>query len=188
MNPSTIQHPPDVARRLPDDARARAAIVSRRSLSRGVVAAVLMAIFYVAVVRGASGSWTHLWEQARQDWAYLTVIIIGFGTQVALVAELRYRHRLNAATTAAGGAGAGASTVGMVACCAHHIADLFPLIGATGAATFVTEFRVPFMLAGIAVTAAGVFVAARRLHRVKVHVCETDTNPSNQGESRCAAD
>lgn len=160
--------------------------VTRRSVSRGAIAAVLMAIFYIAVVRGASGSWTHLQEQARQDWAYLTVIIVGFGTQVALLAELRYRHRLNAAATTAGGAGAGGSTVGMVACCAHHIADLFPLVGATGAATFVTDFRVPFMLVGIAITAVGVFVAARRLYRVDVHMHETEPNPFK--ESRCAAE
>ncbi len=95
---------------------ADSAIVTRRSLATGVLAAAIMAAFYVAVVRGASGSWNHLGNQARQDWAYLTVIIAGFGTQVALVAELRRRHRLDAATTAAGGAGAGASTAGMVAC------------------------------------------------------------------------
>ena len=149
--------------------RARYVTLTRRSLGAGLVAAVLMAVFYIVVVRGASGSWIHLRDQIRQDWAYLTVILSGFGAQVALIAELRHQHRLNATSAAAGGTGAGASAVGMVACCAHHIADLLPFLGATGVAAFVTDYRLPIMLAGIAVNATGVFLAARRLHHVQTH-------------------
>ena len=145
------------------------AIVTSRSFAVGALAAAMMGLFYVVVVRGASGSWNHLGNQARQDWAYLTVILAGFGTQVALVAELRRRHRLEGAMTAAGGAGAGASTAGMVACCAHHLADLVPFIGATGAATFFIDYRVPFMLVGIGVNALGVSIAVRRLQRLRAH-------------------
>jgi hypothetical protein len=160
--------------------------VTPASAAVGVIAAAVMAAFYVAVVRGASGSWAHMWDQARQDWPYLAVIIAGFGAQVALVAELRHRHRLDAAATAAGGAGAGASTAGMVACCAHHLADLLPFIGATGAATFLIDYRVPFMLVGIGVNAVGIFLAARRLHHLgppDVHVAGSPT----AGEDRCEA-
>ena len=160
--------------------------LTRRSLRSGVVAAVLMAVFYIAVVRGASGSWTHLWDQVRLDWVYLTLILGGFGTQVALIAELRYRHRLDAAATATGGVGAGASTVGMVACCAHHLADLLPFVGATGAAVFLTDYRLPFMLVGIAVNATGVSLAARRLHHAQVPA--SPENLSKTEEQRCLAD
>ena len=140
-----------------------------RSLRAGVLAAAGLALFYVAVVAGASGSWQHLTDQANNDWYYLVPIMFGFGLQVALVAELRRRHRLNRAAATAGGAGAGASTAGMIACCAHHIADLAPFIGATGAATFLIDYRVPFMLVGIGVNAVGVTLAARRLRRAIAH-------------------
>ena len=160
---SAIESAPSIA--MPADS----AILTRHSLAIGVGAAAAMAIFYVAVVRGASGSWNHLGNQVRQDWAYLTVIIAGFGTQVSLVAEIRRRHRLDAAMAAAGGTGTGASTTGMVACCAHHLADLVPFIGATGAATFLIDYRVPFMLVGVGVNAVGVFIAARRLRRLRAH-------------------
>lgn len=140
--------------------------VTARSIRFGVIAAAAMAAFYVAVVRGASGSWGHLRDQAGADWAYLLFIVAGFGTQVALLVELKARHRMDPAAMTASGAGAGASTVGMVACCAHHIADLLPILGATGAATFLTEQRVPVMIAGITITAIGVAIAARRLRSV----------------------
>jgi len=139
--------------------------MSVRSVRSGVVAGAGLALFYVVVVAGASGSWSHVDDQARQDWYYLVVIVGGFGTQLALMSELRRRHRLHHGVAAATGAGAGASTVGMVACCAHHLADLAPFIGATGAAAFLTDYRIPFMIVGIGVNAVGVTIAARRLRR-----------------------
>ena len=134
-----------------------------RSARVGVAAALALASFYVVVVAGASGSWKHLTDQAAADWYYLLPVVVGFGLQVGLVAELRRRHRLHRTEAAAGGTGAGASTVGMVACCAHHVADLAPFVGATAAAAFLTDYRVPFMVIGISVNAVGVAVAARRL-------------------------
>lgn len=136
-----------------------------RSVRAGALAGAGLALFYVVVVRGASGSWAHLADQARGDWYYLVPILGGFATQVALIAELRHRHRLHPTVAAAGGAGAGASTAGMVACCAHHIADLAPFVGATGTAAFLTDYRIPFMVVGIGVNAIGVTIAARRLAR-----------------------
>lgn len=156
--------------------------MSARSVRAGILAGTGLMLFYMVVVAGASGSWTHFTDQARQDWYYLALIVGGFGTQIALMSELRRRHRLHHGAAAASGAGAGASTVGMVACCAHHIADLAPFIGATGAAAFLIDYRIPFMIAGIGVNAVGVAVAARRLRRAPaVHV-----HPHEEVET-CAA-
>lgn len=156
--------------------------MSRSSARAGLLASAGLALFYILVVRGASGSWGHLADQASQDWYYLVPIVAGFGTQIALVVELRRRHRLHHTAAAAGGAGAGASTVGMVACCAHHLADLVPFIGVTGAAAFLTDYRIPFMVVGIAVNAIGVAFAATRLHRMP----RAGAGPT-EGDAQCAA-
>ena len=153
--------------------------VGRRSLAWGAVASGGLALSYAIVVGLASGSGDHLADQVRRDWYLLTAIIVGFGVQVALTVELRRRHRLSHGALAAGGAGTGASAVGMVACCAHHLADLVPLLGATGAAAFLFDWRVPFMVAGVAVNAVGIAATARRLRRsgflpVDVSVAERD--------------
>ena len=142
--------------------------LSRRSRTIGLVAAAGLALFYVVVVAGASGSLSHLATQARKDWYYLAFILGGFGLQVGLAAELRHRHQLIHQAALASGTGSGASVVGMIACCAHHIADLAPFIGATGAATFLLDYRMPFMVIGIGVNAVGVAIAARRLRRTPV--------------------
>ena len=129
------------------------------------IATVMLAVFYVGVVWAGSGSFNHLVDQAGRDWYYLALIMGGFAVQVALVSELRRRHRLQHTAALAGGAGMGASTAGMVACCAHHIAELAPFIGATGAATFLIEHRIPFMIVGIGINIIGVAFAAHRLHQ-----------------------
>lgn len=139
--------------------------IASRSIGHGAIAAAAMALFYVLVVRGASGSWSHLADQAQQDWYYLAAIVAGFGIQVALVSELRRRRRLGHTAAIVGGTGAGASTAGMIACCAHHLADLLPIVGAASAAGFLTDYRVPFMLTGIGINTLAVAAALRSLRR-----------------------
>lgn len=142
--------------------------MSARSVRLGAFGAAGLAVLYALVVGLASGSVDHLVDQARQDWYLLVPIIAGFGVQVGLMAELRRRHRLHRAAMAAGGTGTAGTAAGMVACCAHHLADLAPFLGASGAATFLYDRRVAFMLGGLAVNALGVVVSVRKLQRVPV--------------------
>jgi hypothetical protein len=135
-----------------------------RATGIGLLASAGLASLYALVVGGLGGV-DHLWQQTRSDWPWLALILTGFGVQVGLFVELRRRHRMAKALGATASAGGGASAVGMVACCAHHAADLAPLIGASGAAVFLTSYRVPIMAAAVAVNALGVLIAARRLRR-----------------------
>ena len=147
----------------PRSREAHDAGVTTRSIRLGLLASGAMAAFYVVVVGWASGL-DHLAAQARTDWYYLAAIVVGFGTQIALLAELRARRTAHHLEQVAGGTGAAASAVGMIACCAHHLADLAVIAGVSGAATFLTDRRIELMLAGIAVNVVGVTIAARRLH------------------------
>jgi len=127
----------------------------------------VLAGVFTAVVAGTAG-WSHLADQVSADWWLLLPLLAGFATQVALMTELRRRHRMMRSAAASLGAGAGTSTVGMLACCAHHLADLAPLAGATGIATFLTGAQRPLMVGGVLVNALAIAVGARRLHRLTV--------------------
>lgn len=166
MSVTTTEATPDVACHV---GSAHSGPIAGRSIRNGLIALTAMALFYVVVVRAASGSWNHLADQLRQDRYYLAAILVGFGTQVALVSELRHRHRHGRTAALTAGVGAGASTAGMIACCAHHLAELLPVIGAASAAGFLTDYRIPFMLAGITINAAAVVLVARRLGYMKRH-------------------
>ena len=166
MSVTNIEATPEVACHAPSaDSRP----IAGRSIRPGLIALIAMALFYVVVVRAASGSWNHLADQLRQDWYYLAAILAGFGTQVALVSELRHRHRHGRRAALTAGVGAGASTAGMIACCAHHLAELLPVIGAASAAGFLTDYRIPFMVVGITINAVAVVLVARRLGYMKHH-------------------
>jgi len=146
----------------------------------GAAASAAMTLFYVAVVLGASRSIDHLTDQVGADWYLLLPIVAGFGVQVGLLVELRRRQKVHRNVVAAGAAGAGASTVGMVACCAHHLADLPPLVGATAAATFLYDYRLPFMFVGVGLNAIAITVVLRRLRKITTvheeveHACALD--------------
>jgi hypothetical protein len=53
----------------------------------------------------------------------------------------------------------------MLACCAHHVSDVLPLLGLSGATVFLNDYRIAFMVAGLAVNAVGVAVMLRLLRR-----------------------
>ena len=146
----------------------------RRSRRAGVLAMAGMAGFYALVVGGLSGSTAHLVDQVGKDWYLLVPIVVGFGVQVGLIVELRARHALMGAAMGAGAAGTGSSTMGMVACCAHHVADLLPLLGATAAATFLYDVRIAFMAVGLGVNAIAISIAVRRLWRSPVVAAEVE--------------
>jgi hypothetical protein len=44
----------------------------------------------------------------------------------------------------------------MVACCAHHVTDVLPILGLTAAAAFLAEYRQAFMLLGLGTTILGI--------------------------------
>jgi len=137
-----------------------------RSVRNGVIAGLMLFGVYTAIVAGASGSFAHYLDLARDDWYFIAPLTAGFGIQVGLMSELRRRRRLHALEAGIGVGGAGASTVGMVACCAHHIVDLAPFLGASAAATFLTAWKVPLIGVALAINAAGVAAGVRNLRRL----------------------
>ncbi len=94
------------------------------------------------------------------------------GAQIAVMAELRRRHRLMGAAMGAGAVGSGASTAGMIACCAHHLADLLPFLGATAAASFLYDVRLAFMIIGLGINGIALAIGISRLKRITVTATE----------------
>ena len=96
-------------------------------------------------------------------------IILGFGLQAALYTILKKRLYLPVEGIGPSGplvgAGGNTSALAMVACCAHHVADVLPILGLTVAATFLAQYRTAFMLVGLGTTAAGIGVMLRILFK-----------------------
>jgi copper chaperone CopZ len=119
----------------------------------GLAAAAGLLTFYVGLITLAQ-DWTHAIEQLSQDRWFVVAIAAGFGTQIGLFAYLRTLH----GTAAAGGVAAstGTSTAAMLACCAHHLTDVVPVLGLSGAAVFLNLYKTPLLWLGILMNLAGI--------------------------------
>jgi hypothetical protein len=119
----------------------------------------------VSLAESPEHALTLFWEDR---WIVLP-IILGFGVQAALYVILKKQLFVPVAntgpSTALTGASGGASTVAMAACCAHHVSDVLPILGFTAAATFLAEYRIPFMLVGLGMMFAGIVVMLITLWR-----------------------
>ncbi|HEX7949566.1 MAG TPA: hypothetical protein VF494_04385 [Candidatus Limnocylindrales bacterium] len=137
-----------------------------RSLATGFVGAAVLLGLYLAIISVAQGV-EHAFSQLAADLAFVGLIAAGFGTQIALFAELRTVDRQHRAAAAVTAAGTGTSTAAMLACCAHHLVDLLPLVGLSAAAVFLNAYKTPLFLVGIGMNVIGIVVIARQLQRAR---------------------
>lgn len=131
-----------------------------RPVAAGMAAALGLLGFYLGVITLAQG-WPHAVEQFAEDRWFVGAIAAGFGTQVGLFVYLRGLH----ARAAAGGVAAstGTSTAAMLACCAHHLTDILPIVGLSGAAIFLNAYKTPLLWLGILMNLAGMVYLLRRV-------------------------
>lgn len=160
-------------------------------LGAGVLGAIFLTGVYLGIVSLAESP-KHALDLFWQDRAFVIPIILGFGTQVGLYTLLKKGLYVPMRVPAAGAAGAssspartdarpdgafgattaaggGMSTMAMVACCAHHVADLLPLVGMTAAATFLANWKIPFMIVGLLTNLIGIAIMLREVFRARRH-------------------
>jgi hypothetical protein len=137
-------------------------------LGAGLLGSTLLTGLYFGIVSWAESP-QHAIDLFWEDRWIVTPIILGFGVQMALYTILK--KRLFVPTTSIGpsgaltGAGGATSTIAMVACCAHHVTDVLPILGLTAAATFLAEYQTAFMLVGLGTTLIGIGVMLVILYR-----------------------
>lgn len=121
-------------------------------------AAFLMALYLtiVAVAESPQHAVDLFWE----DRLIVIPIILGFGVQMGLYVILKKRLFVPIVHTGPSwklaGASGTTSTLAMVACCAHHVTDVLPVLGLTAASAFLAEYRIAFMVIGLGMTLFGI--------------------------------
>jgi hypothetical protein len=152
-------------------------------LVSGLGASLALAGLYLGIVSWAESP-GHALSLFWEDRWIVVPILLGFGVQVGLYVVLKKGLFLptvdagpsGALTGASGGISAGA----MVACCAHHVTDVLPLVGLTAAATFLAEYRLAFMVFGLGTTLLGILVMVYILLRERRHWARAQGLPAAQ--------
>ena len=130
-------------------------------LAAGLAGALLLTGLYFGIVSWAESP-QHAADLFWEDRWIVFPIIVGFGVQAGLYTILKKGLFVPAAIVGSSGpmvgAGGTTSTMAMVACCAHHVADVLPILGLTVVATFLAQYRTAFMLVGLAMNLVGISV------------------------------
>src|SRR3972149_3673624 len=130
-------------------------------LAAGLGGALLLTGLYFGIVSWAESP-QHAAELFWEDRRIVLPVILGFSVQAGLYTILKLRLFVPIATIGPSGpmmgAGGTTSTIAMVACCAHHVADVLPILGLTAAATFLAQYRIAFMLVGLGTTLLGILI------------------------------
>lgn len=144
-------------------------IAIARPTGAGVTAFGVLLALYFGILSLVSG-WSFTLSQFSEFWFYIVPLAAGFGLQVALFLKLREvvsRAKEAGAVIAASGT---TSTAAMISCCAHYLANVAPVLGATGLVAFAAQFQVELFWVGLAFNTAGIAYVGTKLWKAsKAH-------------------
>jgi len=148
-------------------------MIAQRALTRssgfGALAFGLLLAAYFGAVSLVSG-WRFTLDQFSEFWFYIVPLAAGFGVQVALYVKLRDVVRRGMGTGSMVAASGTTSTAAMISCCAHYLANVAPVLGATGLVSFAAQYQVEFFWVGLAFNAAGIaYVGSKLAGAIKEH-------------------
>jgi len=129
-------------------------------IKSAIVGSFSLFVFYFVLLFLVTRDLAHPITQFLEFQPWMSILIVGFGVQVGLYSLLKKGFRLNLTqkkdTKVAASAGGAMSGVSMVACCAHHVVDVLPILGVSGAALFLTEYQKEFLILGVFANAIGI--------------------------------
>lgn len=140
----------------------------------GGLASVFLFGAYFGILTLVSG-WSFAVDQFAEFWYFIVLLAVGFGIQVGLFVRLRGlvgAARESGVVVATSGT---TSTAAMISCCAHYLANIAPVLGATGLVAFAAQFQTELFWLGLLFNAAGVaYIWAKWMQASREHArCST---------------
>jgi hypothetical protein len=123
--------------------------ITKKPIIVGSIASLALLSTYFIILTIA-GSIEYATRQFLDIWYWILILVLGFGGQVGLFVYIKNAIRekttkLNAEIATTGGI----TTGSMIACCAHHVTDVLPIIGLSAAAIFLIRYQIPVIILGI---------------------------------------
>lgn len=128
-----------------------------RILFFALAATASLLLFYFVLVTAVSGL-RFASSQFLSYWYFLTGLALGFGIQVGLYLYLRQLVKdagtaMRDKTVAVTGT---TSTLAMVSCCAHYLANVVPLLGVAGALSVIAQYQIKIFWVALVFNALGI--------------------------------
>lgn len=137
----------------------------------GVLGFLGLLLFYFLVMGLLSRSVAETLEQFRQLWPWILALSAGFGVQVGLYMKMRELVKngtsQNKGVVAATGA---TSSLGMLACCAHHLVEVLPIIGLSALSVLLARYQTPILVGSLGINLLGIVLMIRNLKTISVKI------------------
>jgi hypothetical protein len=125
-----------------------------------IVGILALSMFYYILLFAVTGDPGHPLSQFTLLQPWMSLLIAGFGIQLGLFWLLRNgyhfsideKHDVQRAT----GTSTAVSGMAMVACCAHHLVDVLPILGLSAAALFLSEYQEQLLIFGVVANVIGI--------------------------------
>lgn len=132
--------------------------------SGGIVATLSLLLLYFIFVGALSGLNFAL-SQFSAYWYFLISLALGFGIQIILYSYLKelVKNKGQAVSGKPMAVTGTTSTLAMISCCAHYLANIIPIIGITGALTIVAQYQVEIFWVGLLFNLLGIAFIAKRI-------------------------
>lgn len=140
-----------------------------KAVATGLLASGLLLGVYFGVLTLVSG-WGFTLEQFADFWHFIVALAVGFGVQVGLYTYLRTLARKCAGAGKVAAVSGGTSAAAMISCCTHYLANMVPILGATGLVALVGQYQVELFWVGLAFNLAGVLYIGTKLVQASRHM------------------
>lgn len=115
----------------------------------GIVGSLSLILLYLIIMFTFTGSLATAYDQFKSLWYLMTPLIVSFGVQTGLYQSIRQATNLMKGTTTT-------STVSMIACCAHHLTDVLPILGLSAVSVFLINYQTQLLLISISFNIFGI--------------------------------
>ncbi|OGY24825.1 MAG: hypothetical protein A2126_00815 [Candidatus Woykebacteria bacterium GWB1_45_5] len=138
-----------------------------KSITKGVIAASILLLIYFVILSLVS-SFDFAKNQFSSFWYFILSLAVGFGVQISLYTYLRdlVKNMVSKKVLAVSGT---TSTVAMISCCTHYLANILPILGAVGIVTFVAQYQVEIFYVGLLLNLFGIAYIIRKIIQFKKH-------------------
>lgn len=140
-----------------------------KSTRAGALAGLALLAAYFLILTLVSG-WEFAWTQFGNFWYFVVALAAGFGAQIGLYTYLRQVARHPAASGKVVAVSGATSTGAMISCCTHYLANVLPVLGATGVVALVAQYQVQLFWVGLAFNLAGVLYVGRKALQASQHM------------------
>jgi len=138
----------------------------RKPLLIGVFA-LFMLYFLILTL---ANSFQHFIEEFTKMWYWISLLVIGFGIQVSLYVYtkefIKIKNKIGTGNIVVS---SGISTGSMVACCAHHLTDILPIMGLSVFAVFLDKYQLLFIIIGVLSNFIGISYTLRNIQKQNLY-------------------